>query len=83
MFANRRNNLTEQELACNKTVVGNAYTMERCDAYRHFAAKCTELARTMDSPHDRSILLRMALVWSRLAEYTAKHVVASEPIESE
>ena len=46
--------------------------MDRCDAYGHFAVKCVELARTMDSPRNRSIMLQMALVWLRLAEYAAK-----------
>ena len=46
--------------------------MDRCDAYGHFAVKCVELARTMDSPRNRSIMLEMARVWSRLAEYAAK-----------
>ena len=46
--------------------------MDRCDAYRHSAAKCVKLARTMDTARDRLIMLQMALVWSRLAEYAAK-----------
>jgi hypothetical protein len=46
--------------------------VDRCDAYRHCAAKCVTLARTMDSARDRLIMLQMALVWSRLAEYAAK-----------
>jgi hypothetical protein len=46
--------------------------VDRCDAYRHCAAKCVDLARTMDSPRNRSIVLEMARVWSRLAEYAAK-----------
>jgi hypothetical protein len=46
--------------------------VDRCDAYRHFAERCGDLARTMDSPQDRSILLKMASVWSRLAEYATK-----------
>ena len=46
--------------------------MNRCDAYRHSAAQCVELARTMGSPRDRAVMLGMALVWSRLAEYAAK-----------
>ena len=46
--------------------------MDRCDAYGHFAVKCVELARRIESPRDRLVLLEMALVWSRLAEYAAK-----------
>ena len=46
--------------------------MDRCDAYGRFAVKCVELARTMDSPRSRAIMLQMALVWLRLAEYAAK-----------
>ena len=52
--------------------------MDRCDAYRHCAAKCLELARTMDSPRNRSIMVEMALVWSRLAEYAAKTAARKE-----
>ena len=46
--------------------------MDRRDAYRQSAAQCVELARTMGSPRDRAVMLGMALVWSRLAEYAAK-----------
>jgi hypothetical protein len=53
--------------------------VDRCDKYRDFAARCGELARTMESPQDCSILLKMALVWSRLAEY----VTEEEPAEPE
>jgi hypothetical protein len=52
--------------------------VDSCDAYRHFAAKCVELARGMDSARDRSIMLEMALLWSRLAEYAAKTVARRE-----
>jgi hypothetical protein len=46
--------------------------VDSCDAYGHFAVKCVELARTMDSPRNRSIMLQMALIWLRLAECAAK-----------
>jgi hypothetical protein len=46
--------------------------VDSCDAYGHFAVKFVELARTMDSPRNRSIMLQMALIWLRLAEYAAK-----------
>jgi hypothetical protein len=46
--------------------------VDRCDAYGRFAVKCVELARRMDSPRNRSIMLQMALVWLRLAEYAAR-----------
>jgi hypothetical protein len=52
---------------------GGESCMDRSEAYRHFAAQCLEMARTMHSQHDRAILLEMALLWSRLAE----HVVQS------
>jgi hypothetical protein len=54
---------------------------ERCDAYRHFAKQCVELAREMDAPQDRSVLLDMALLWSRLAEFAAKGALPKEPVE--
>ena len=57
--------------------------MDRCDAYGHFAAKCVELARRMDSPRDRSIMLDMAVVWRRLAEYAAKTAARKERTELE
>jgi uncharacterized phage-associated protein len=57
--------------------------VDRCDAYRHFAAQCVELARTMDSPRDRAAMLDMALVWSRLAEYAAKTIARKERAELE
>jgi hypothetical protein len=46
--------------------------VDRCNAYGHFAAKCVELARRMESSRDRSVMLQMALAWLRLAEYAAK-----------
>jgi hypothetical protein len=55
--------------------------VDRCDAYRHCAAKCVQLARTMDSPRNRSIMLEMALVWSRLAEYAANTAARNEYTE--
>jgi len=63
--------------------IGDGDPVDRCDAYRHFAAQCVELARTMDSALDRSVLLEMALVWSRLAEYAAKTVARKERAELE
>jgi hypothetical protein len=55
--------------------------VDSCDAYRHFAAKCVELARRMDSARDRLIMLEMALLWSRLAEYAAKTAPRKESAE--
>ena len=55
--------------------------MDRCEAYGHFALKCVELARTMDSPRNRSTMLQMALVWLRLAEYAAKSAARKECAE--
>jgi hypothetical protein len=43
-------------------------SLDRCEAYRHFAAQCVELARHIDGPQNRAVLLEMALLWSRLAE---------------
>jgi hypothetical protein len=56
--------------------------VDSCDAYRHFAAKCVELARRMESTRDRLIMLEMALLWSRLAEYAAKTVARKESAEN-
>ena len=56
--------------------------MDRCDAYRDLAAKCVELARTMDCSRDRSIMLDMALAWLRLAEYAAKSDARKERAET-
>jgi hypothetical protein len=56
--------------------------VERCDAYRHFAAQCVELARHLDSPYDRTVLLEMALLWSRLAQYAAKIATPEELSEA-
>ena len=57
--------------------------MDRRDAYRQSAAQCVELARTMGSPRDRAVMLGMALVWSRLAEYAAKTIARKERAELE
>jgi len=39
------------------------------------------MARRMDSPRDRLIMLDMALVWRRLAEYAAKTAAREERTE--
>jgi len=57
--------------------------VKRCDAYRHCAARCVELARKMDSSRDRLVLLEMALVWSRLAEYAAETAARKDCAELE
>jgi hypothetical protein len=54
--------------------------MDRCDAYRHFAAQCVELSCNVESPQDRGTLLQMALIWSRLAEYAA-HASVSQSLK--
>jgi hypothetical protein len=52
--------------------------VERCDAYRHFATQCVELARQVDSSYDRTVLLEMTLLWSRLAKHAAKIATPEE-----
>lgn len=59
---------------------GRAALLDRCEAYRHFAAQCLELAQLMEAPHDRSVLLEMALLWSRLAELAAHSATAKDSI---
>ena len=54
------------------------HIVERCDAYRHFAAQCIELARNMVTPYDRTVLLEMALLWSRLAEIAANNAAREQ-----
>lgn len=58
---------------------GREVHLDRCEAYRHFAAHCLELARRMDSPRDRTILLEMALLWSRLAELAVRSALLNQP----
>jgi hypothetical protein len=55
--------------------------VDRCDAYGHFATKCVELARRMESSRDRSVMLQIALAWLRLAEYAAKTAARKECTE--
>ena len=55
--------------------------MGKSDAYRQFAAQCLEMARTMDSDQDRTILLEMALLWSRLAEYAMQSAARREDVD--
>ena len=66
----------------HKAGSGGENLMDRCDAYGQFAAQCVELARHRDTPQDRTILLEMALLWSRLAEYAAKAVLPKETLET-
>jgi predicted transcriptional regulator len=53
--------------------------LDRVDAYRHFAAQCVELAHNAQSPRDRTLLIEIALVWSRLAEFACKIEMPKEP----
>jgi hypothetical protein len=53
--------------------------LDRVDAYRHFAAQCVELAHNAQSPRDRTLLIEIALVWSRLAEFVFKIEMPKEP----
>ncbi len=56
-------------------VRGSFSGMNKFEEYRHFAASCLEMARTLQSatPHERVVLLEMALLWSRLAERAASN----------
>lgn len=56
--------------------------MDRSEAYRHFAAQCLEMARTMQSQDDRAILLEMALLWSRLADQAVRSGARKEIIDT-
>jgi hypothetical protein len=42
--------------------------MRNALAYRRYAKECLELASTMNDPQARAILMKMAQVWSRLAD---------------
>jgi hypothetical protein len=55
--------------------------MGKSEVYRQFAAECLEMARTMDSEHDRAILLEMALLWSRLAEYAMQSAARTADVD--
>jgi len=48
--------------------------MGRSEKYRRFAQECVEMARTVESPQTRAVLLHMAQVWFRLAEDRIVHV---------
>ena len=78
MSANRRNDFAENLIGSTEPIGPGTVLVERCDAYRHFAAQCVELARHLHSPYDRSVLLEMALLWSRLAEHAAKIATPKE-----
>jgi hypothetical protein len=67
--------------ALQHTSVRVSVPVDRVDAYRHFAAQCVALAHHTQSPHDRTLLLEMAMVWSRLAEYAAKIRAPQESAE--
>src|SRR5262249_20788773 len=43
--------------------IGDGYPVDRCDAYRQFAAQCVELARTIDSPRDRAVIRWSGRAW--------------------
>jgi hypothetical protein len=77
----RRNKSVKQALHRSTCVEGHS-PVDRVDNYRHLAERCVELASTVESAQDRTILLEMALVWRRLSEYAAKHP-AKVPADSE
>jgi hypothetical protein len=56
--------------------------VDKSNAYRQFAAHCLEMARAMDSQHDRAVLLDMALLWSRLAELAMQSTARKEDVDS-
>jgi len=55
--------------------------MGKSEVYRQFAAQCLEMARTMDSDQDRTILVEMALLWSRLAEYAMQSAARTVDVD--
>lgn len=55
--------------------------MGKSEVYRRFAVECLEMARTMDSEHDRAILIDMARLWSRLAEYAVQSAARQEDVD--
>lgn len=55
--------------------------MGKSEVYRRFAVECLEMARKMDSEHDRAILIEMALLWSRLAEYAMQSASRKEDVD--
>jgi hypothetical protein len=51
--------------------VGNKVQyMGRSEQYRGFAARCLEIARTLENPQTKAVMVQMAQVWSRLADET-------------
>jgi hypothetical protein len=42
----------------------------RSEQYRRFAARCLEIAHSIQTPQTKAVMLKMAQVWSRLAEDT-------------
>jgi hypothetical protein len=61
---------------------GGESRVDKSKAYRQFAAQCLEMARAMDSQHDRAVLLDMALLWSRLAELAMQSTALKEDVDS-
>jgi hypothetical protein len=53
--------------------------MGKAERYRHYAAECIRLAQQSQYPPEKSMLLRMASTWRRLAEPTEN----SESTDSE
>jgi hypothetical protein len=43
-------------------------TMTPGEEYRQYAAECVRVARQIQNPHDKALLLDMALRWRELAE---------------
>ena len=52
--------------------------MDKSEVYRQFAVQCLDMARSMDSQYDRTVLVEMALLWSRLAEHAMQSAACKE-----
>jgi hypothetical protein len=68
------NTIGPAALQQTRRACGGVPRMGKSEKYRRFAQECVEMARTVESPQTRAVLLQMAQVWFRLAEDPVGHV---------
>ncbi len=54
-------------------------SMIAADTYRRYAAECLSMAQRRENIAEKALLIEMATMWQRLAEFAEKHEPSDEP----
>jgi hypothetical protein len=52
--------------------------MTAADTYRRYAAECMSMSQRRENVSDKALLLQMATMWLRLAEFAERNEAADE-----